>query len=95
VYDYLGSGTKILALTGAGATSDLIDETGSGRCFSPDDVTGLREYLAELLQEGRFRDLRNEPGSFARYEMRRLTERLVAEMSGEIPDGAEEAVVRT
>jgi glycosyltransferase involved in cell wall biosynthesis len=95
VYDYLGSGTKILALTGAGATSDLIDETGSGRCFSPDDVAGLREYLAELLQEGRFRDLRNEPGSFARYEMRRLTERLVAEMSGEIPDGAEEAVVRT
>ena len=81
VFDYLGSGSQILALAEAGATADLLEETGCGACFSQHDVPGLRDYLGGLLEDGRYRHLRNEPESFARYDARRLTERLARELS--------------
>jgi len=83
IFDYLGSGSKILALAEPGATADLMLETGGGRCFSQGDITGLKEYFHELLKDGRYKDLRNEPESFARYDARSLTGQLVAELSGQ------------
>jgi glycosyltransferase involved in cell wall biosynthesis len=81
IFDYLGSGTKLLALADAGATADLILETDGGKCFSQNDVAGLKEYLAELLREGAYRSLRNDPASFRRYDARRLTGQLAAELA--------------
>ena len=52
VFDYLGSGSKILALAAEGATRDLMEETQSGMCFSPSDIDGLRGYLGELMRDG-------------------------------------------
>ena len=86
IYDYLGSGTKVLALAEAGATVDLMRETDCGRCFSQSDTAGLQAYLLELLAEGRFRDLRNEPSSFAKYDVKCLTERLVCELTNRVPE---------
>jgi glycosyltransferase involved in cell wall biosynthesis len=81
IFDYLGSGSKILALAGDGATADLISETGAGACFAPSDVSALKGYFQRLLEGGRYKDLQNEPGSFARYDARVLTGQLVAELS--------------
>ena len=94
VYDYLGSGSKLLAIADPGATAALVDETGSGRCFAPADVTGLREYLAGLIADGSFRALRNEPESFSRYDLRCVTGRLVAELSDPATAPGTEAAVR-
>jgi glycosyltransferase involved in cell wall biosynthesis len=81
IFDYLGSGSKLLALAGAGATADLIRETASGVCFSHDDVAALKGYLRELLDGRRYKELRNEPASFARFDARSLTGQLVTALS--------------
>jgi glycosyltransferase involved in cell wall biosynthesis len=81
IFDYLGSGSKLLALAEPGATSDLMLETDAGRCFSQHDVHGMKEYFRELLTDGRYQELRNEPGRFARYDARALAGQLVSELS--------------
>lgn len=86
MYDYLGSGTAILAIAEPGATADLISQTECGRSFSAADSAGLAEYLASLLRTGGFRQLRNDPSRFACYHATRQTERLVATMGA--PDTA-------
>jgi glycosyltransferase involved in cell wall biosynthesis len=88
VFDYLGTGSKLLALAGEGATADLLRETKAGRCFSPSDVPGLKTYLRELLEGGRYRDLRNDPGLFARFDARTVTGQLVAQLSGSVVNDA-------
>jgi glycosyltransferase involved in cell wall biosynthesis len=81
IFDYLGSGSKLLALADPGATADLILETDGGKCFSQNDVAGLKKYLHELLKDGAYRSLRNDPVSFRRYDARRLTGQLAAELA--------------
>ncbi len=78
LYDYLGSGTRILAIAEEGATSDLVRETGSGACFSESDANGLRDFLSDLINSGAFQSKRNEPASFPQFSARHLTSRLVA-----------------
>jgi hypothetical protein len=82
LFDYLGSGSKVLALSAEGATADLVKATASGVCFVPSDVAGLRDYLRGLIRSGAFRELRNDPESFAPYcamaMSRRLSDRLLA-----------------
>ena len=73
VFDYLGSGSKILALAAEGATRDLMEETQSGMCFSPSDIAGLRGYLGELMRDRNYARLGNEPQSFRQYDVRSLT----------------------
>jgi len=51
-YDYMGSGTKILALTEAGATADLIRSTGTGAVFDPSDVKGIKHFIHQLMSNG-------------------------------------------
>ena len=81
IYDYLGTGSVVLALAEPGATADLMQETQCGRCFSHTDIAGIREYLAWLLEGRRYRTLRNQPELFSRYDARVLTARLVSEMA--------------
>ncbi len=50
VYDYLGTGTPIIALAGEGATADIIRQTGAGAVFAPDDITGICDHLIEMTQ---------------------------------------------
>jgi glycosyltransferase involved in cell wall biosynthesis len=80
VYDYLGSGTPVLALAEEGATRDIVAETDCGRCFSLKDIAGLTEYLRYLLEDRQYRQLRNDPARFADFDVRRLTGRLAAEL---------------
>ena len=94
IFDYLGSGSKLLALTEPGATADLMRETDGGMCFSQKDVSGLKAYFHELLTDGSYRQLRNDPESFLRYDARGLTGQLVAEFSGQ-PTRPSGVIVRT
>lgn len=48
-FDYIGSGTKILAIAGEGATSDLINSTGAGESFYPSDIQGIKEFISRSI----------------------------------------------
>lgn len=49
VYDYIGTGTRILALAGEGATADIISGTETGNVFQPNDHQGLKSFLYEAI----------------------------------------------
>lgn len=45
VYDYMGTGTRIMALAEDGATRDVVEATGSGVVFHPSDTAGIKEFI--------------------------------------------------
>jgi glycosyltransferase involved in cell wall biosynthesis len=92
LFDYLGSGSKILGLAEDGATADVIADTASGRCFSLSDVAGIREYILELITEKKFQTLRNDVTAFGRYDVRYLSGKLAAELSALRPERLNTAV---
>lgn len=94
IFDYLGSGSKLLALAEPGATTDLIQETHGGMCFSHTDINGLKDYVHHLLIDGAYRALRNDPESFRRYEARNLTHQLVTELMVQ-PSHPDAVIVQT
>ena len=49
VYDYMATGTKILALTGKGATADVINSTGLGKALKPDNIEGIKNYIFDSM----------------------------------------------
>jgi hypothetical protein len=44
-YDYMGTGTRILAMAEAGATRDLLHSTKAGAAFSASDTGGIKEFI--------------------------------------------------
>jgi hypothetical protein len=52
VFEYMGLGTKILALTEEGATRDLVTSTGTGNAFYPSDVDGIKEFILWSMCNG-------------------------------------------
>jgi glycosyltransferase involved in cell wall biosynthesis len=51
VYDYMGTGTKILAITEEGATSDLLQSTFCGSVFDSADIEGIKEFVLRTMQD--------------------------------------------
>jgi glycosyltransferase involved in cell wall biosynthesis len=49
VYDYMGTGTSILAITEDGATSDLLRSTHRGGVFDPTDIEGIKEFILHAM----------------------------------------------
>ena len=45
VFEYLGAGVRILALTQNGSTSDLINATESGKAIDPSDINGIKDFI--------------------------------------------------
>lgn len=84
VYDYLGTGTPILALAEDGATADLLRDAAPGGCFRHDDITGIKSYLARLVESRRGGAASATPfglgaareTALARYDVAVLTRRL-------------------
>lgn len=64
IYDYIGSETKILALTGEGATSDLIRSAGIGIALYPSDIKGIKDFIYESF---------NNRGLFAENSLKVLS----------------------
>lgn len=94
IFDYLGSGSAVLALADPGATSDLMDELQCGRCFATTDTAGLSQYLLDLIESGAYRHLRTSAESVARYDARYLAGRLAAEFTSTPSSGPAVAVSR-
>ena len=81
VYDYFGSGTKIMAITGSGSTLNLIEKTNSGICFEASDVNGIAELIYSFLKRRDRNDIRNDPTAYANFDARLLTEKLARQFS--------------
>jgi glycosyltransferase involved in cell wall biosynthesis len=80
IYDYFGSGTKIMAITEPGATSDLIKNTNSGTCFFPTDIDGIADHIVTLLRREDRDRLRNDPTYYARFDAKRLSGQLAGRL---------------
>ena len=76
IYDYFGSGTKIMAITEPGATSDLIKNTNSGTCFLPTDIDRIADHIFTLLRNEDRDRLRNDPTHYARFDAKLLSGQL-------------------
>ena len=77
VYDYLGAGTRILAIAEEGGTADLLAETAAGSAFRPEDENGIAEFIyAELAAKG------SAPApSIGRYDVHRTTREFVGHLT--------------
>jgi hypothetical protein len=75
-YDYMGTGTKILALAEEGATRDLIHSAAAGAVFFSSDTAGIKEFISRSMSQ------KGDPGRKATNsvdidcEIRALTRRL-------------------
>ncbi|MBC2714598.1 MAG: glycosyltransferase family 4 protein [Desulfobacteraceae bacterium] len=49
-YEYMGLGTPILAITGEGATADLIHSVSTGKAVHPENVEAIEEYILEMIK---------------------------------------------
>ena len=86
LYDYLGCGTKILAITGAGATRDFIDATGCGRAFASTDIDGIKDYLFEEMTNARSTAARSDvSGALSQYNASVVTKQLADELNRMYP----------
>ena len=90
-YDYLGAGVRILAIAESGATADLVSNSGSGRAFPPADVAGIKEFI---LHEMGSRGATNQTGAanIVRFDVRRITEDLAANLNRIATVGVADAV---
>ncbi len=50
VYDYLGAGSRILAIAESGGTADLVSESGAGRAFEAGDIDGIARFIYDEMQ---------------------------------------------
>jgi glycosyltransferase involved in cell wall biosynthesis len=82
VYDYMGIGTRVLALARNGATAELIRDTKIGGVFDPADIEGIKSFMATAYME---RGAPREPGSADRvkqFDLDSVTSRLAEELDG-------------
>ncbi len=83
-YEYLASGTPILAAVPDGDARDILDAAGNARLCRPDDVTGMAAAISEAVDDHRTgRPARPpDPGVVGRYEYRKLAEELAVVFDG-------------
>jgi glycosyltransferase involved in cell wall biosynthesis len=78
VYDYLASGSRILAIAEEGGTADIIRDTGSGQAFEAADVDGIAGFI---LREFSSRSQEVErPTAVGRFDIRKITAALAQHM---------------
>ena len=76
VYDYMGIGTTVLALTEDGATSDLVQATGIGAVFQHSDVAGIKKFIVRSMNCPADAVLPAKNRTVADYEIRSLARSL-------------------
>lgn len=79
-YEYLASGTPILAAVPDGDARDILAEAGNALLVRPDDVAGIAEALAGAAARFRAGEPKSapDPEVVARFEYRHLAGRLAA-----------------
>jgi hypothetical protein len=79
-YDYMGTGTTILAIAEAGATHDLIHSTRAGAAFSVSDTVGIKEFIFRSMNVTGGSTLAGKNCAIAEYEIQALTGRLAQQL---------------
>lgn len=82
VYDYMGIGTRVLALAREGATANLIRETNIGGVFEPQDVEGIKNFIATAYRERGEDALPVIRGRLKQFDLDSVAARLAAELDG-------------
>lgn len=77
IYDYMGAGTKILAVAEEGATSDLIISTKIGKVFRPSDVEGIKRYIYECFRNEKSGLLETNSEIFSKFDIRVILKDLI------------------
>jgi len=73
VYEYLGCGVPILALTGEGATARVVQETRSGLVVGGQDVPGITEAIRSFCRgDALTQSFRPDAAAVAQYEAREV-----------------------
>ena len=81
VYEYMGAGTRVLALAKAGATTDLIRNTGIGAVFDPGDIAGIKGFIGQCLEEARTSACCVDPNATGLFELDSLSRQLADELA--------------
>jgi glycosyltransferase involved in cell wall biosynthesis len=78
LFEYLGSGTPILALAPEGEAAEILRSTGAGQVVEGADQAGIREALLAAWRAHRRGGpwVRPDPEAVAAYSRQRLTARL-------------------
>jgi glycosyltransferase involved in cell wall biosynthesis len=90
-YEYLASGTEILAALPDGDARDILTEAGNATLVEPDDVEGLAAAIRSALERSRAGASPRvaDPSVVARFEYRRLAGELASVFDGILgPDQA-------
>jgi glycosyltransferase involved in cell wall biosynthesis len=80
VYEYMGAGTRVLALAKAGATADLIRNTGIGAVFDPSDIAGIKGFIGQCLDEARTSAFCVDPNATNLFELDSISRQLADEL---------------
>jgi len=81
VYDYMGTGTKILALAGEGATADMVRKTKTGEVFHPDNHDGVKVFLLEAITDRKPVEEKLTKQVMARFNREKVVNDLAAYMN--------------
>jgi len=77
VYDYMGAGTRVLALAREGATANLIRNTGIGATFGPSDIVGIKDFIGQEI--GASRSWLN-PDAVSQFDLESISRQLAHEL---------------
>ncbi len=78
IFEYIGMRKRILALTPAGATADVVQENNLGPVVDPEDLAGIEAALRQLVREYRNGGIQapSVNGAFKKYDGAELTRQL-------------------
>jgi len=81
VYDYMGVGTRVLALAKEGATANLVRNTGIGAVFDPSDIAGIKGFIGQSFEEYGTSGCRIKPDAANQYDLDSISRRLADELN--------------
>lgn len=79
-YDYMGTGTTILAMAEAGATRDLVHSTRAGAAFSASDTGGIKEFILRSMNPTGGFSQTGINGALAEYEVQSIARCLAQQL---------------
>jgi len=82
VYEYMGAGVPVLALTKAGATRDLIESTKIGGAFAPEDEEGIMNFIYETFKGADGMAHHGEYRKVSQFHIETITGKLVRSLGG-------------